>query len=113
MPPLQNRKPYPVLVEERVREDPNRTYSIIPKTTSLEDGYVNFTYQQLARAVNKMSWWLDQQLGKAVNFEIFSYIGLNDHRYTILYIAAAKTGRQVTNARVSSITIYFMELTHL
>jgi acyl-CoA synthetase (AMP-forming)/AMP-acid ligase II len=90
MGPSMNRKPLPVLTDERARETPERVYSIVPKTTALEDGFVNFTYQQLARAINKTSWWLDQHLGKSVDFETFAYIGLNDHRYTILCLAAVK-----------------------
>jgi hypothetical protein len=90
-----DRKPYPTIVEERAHETPDREYSVIPRTTTLDDGYTNFTYAQLARAVDKMCWWLDENLGKASNFETLAYIGATDQRYTFLYFATYKTRRQV------------------
>jgi acyl-CoA synthetase (AMP-forming)/AMP-acid ligase II len=95
MAPLKMPKPYPTLVEERAHDTPDRAFAIIPKTAALEDGYTNLTYAQLERGMDKMSWWLDEQLGSATNFETFAYIGASDHRYTLLCLAATKTGRQV------------------
>jgi hypothetical protein len=95
MLPKVGREPYPTLVAERALATPDRVYSVIPKTDSLDDGYKNFTHGQLARAVDRMSWWLDQELGPALNFPTFAYLGASDHRYTILWLAASKTRRQV------------------
>jgi acyl-CoA synthetase (AMP-forming)/AMP-acid ligase II len=89
-------KPYPTLIEERSRDTPDRIYAIIPKSTDVQDGYKDFTYKQLAKAVDKMSWWLDQSLGKSVDLDTVAYMGANDLRYTFLYIAAVKTRRKVT-----------------
>jgi len=95
-PTIETRKPYPLVIEERARDTPDRVYSIIPRTTDLQDGYRNLTYAEVAGAVDKLSWWLDEHLGKASNFETFAYMGANDHRYSFLYFAAMKTGRQVS-----------------
>jgi hypothetical protein len=95
---LVDPKPYPIVVEERAQEDPDRLYSIIPKTTKIDDGYTNFTYSQLVKAVDKISWWLDEKLGSSANLETFAYMGPSDHRYTILFLAATKTRRQVSYA---------------
>jgi hypothetical protein len=69
--------------------------STICSVSAYAYGYKNFTYGQLARAVDRMSWWLDQELGPALNFPTFAYLGASDHRYTILWLAASKTRRQV------------------
>jgi hypothetical protein len=57
--------------------------------------YRNFTYKQLAKAVDKMSWWLEQKLGESVNLVILAYMGTSDLRYLFLYVAAIKTQRKV------------------
>lgn len=92
---IKDRKSYAVWVDERARDTPERPYAIIPRSKKLDDGYVNFNYAQLAKAVDRMSWWLDQKLGKAVNLDVIAYIGDNDLRYGLLYFAALKTRRQV------------------
>lgn len=94
MAPINIRKPYPLMVQDRAKDTPDRTFAIIPKTDSIEDGYMNLTYSQLDRAVNKMSWWLETQLGKSKNFDTIAYMGTSDHRYTFLYLAVMKTRRQ-------------------
>lgn len=92
---IKERKPYVVWVDERARDTPDRPYAITPRSEKLDDGYVSLTYAQLAKAVDRMSWWLDQKLGKASSFDVVAYIGSNDLRYAFLYFAALKTRRQV------------------
>jgi hypothetical protein len=106
-----DRKPYPAQIDERAIHTPDRTYAIIAKSNDLDDGYQNFTYKQLARAIHKMSWWLDHTLGKSTSFDTLSYIGASDLRYTILYVAALKTHRQVNIPFfLQIIQLYLMEL---
>lgn len=93
--PQVDKKPYPILVEERARETPDRTYAIIPKSDNLQDGFINFTYNQLQKAIDSMSWWLDQNLGESVILETIAYMGASDLRYLFLYVAAIKTRRKV------------------
>jgi hypothetical protein len=92
----EDRKPFPTWVEERAAATPERVFALIPKTDIVKDGYREFTYRELARAVDKLSWFLDQELSTpAVDFDTIAYIGASDLRYTILYIAVQKTRRQV------------------
>jgi hypothetical protein len=88
-------KPYPTVIEERASDTPDRIYAIIPNSDSLQDGYRNFRYNQLAKAIDKMSWWLDQKLGKSVDLDTLAYVGASDLRYLFLYVAAIKTRRKV------------------
>lgn len=92
---IKERKPYAIWVDERARGTPDRPYATTPRSMKLADGYVSFTYAQLAKAVDRMSWWPDQKLGKASSFDVVAYIGRNDLRYAFLYFAALKTQRQV------------------
>jgi acyl-CoA synthetase (AMP-forming)/AMP-acid ligase II len=99
-------KPHPTMINERASATPERTYAIIPKSESLQDGFRNFTYKQLARAVDKMSWWLDDNLGKSTNLDTIAYMGPSDLRYTFLYIAALKTHRKVVLIHFNSSILY-------
>lgn len=92
---IKERKPYAIWVDERARGTPDRPYATTPRSMKLADGYVSFTYAQLAKAVDRMSWWPDQKLGKASSFDVVAYIGRNDLRYAFLYFAALKTQRQI------------------
>ena len=106
-----DRKPYPAQIDDRAIHTPDRTYAIIAKSNDLNDGYQDFTYKQLARAIHRMSWWLDHTLGKSADFDTLGYIGASDLRYTILYVAALKTHRQVCIPFfLQLVQLYLMEL---
>ncbi|KAG9238968.1 hypothetical protein BJ875DRAFT_275589 [Amylocarpus encephaloides] len=89
------RTPFPVLIDHVAKDSPDRTFAIVPRTRDLEDGYQDFTYGELSKAVDRMSWWLDCQLGKATTLETVAYLGVGDLRYTFLYYAALKTRRML------------------
>ncbi|KAF2138742.1 uncharacterized protein K452DRAFT_300824 [Aplosporella prunicola CBS 121167] len=86
----------PTLVDERARGTPDRVYAITPKTADIADGYGETTYSQVARAVNKLAWWLDEELGKCTEtFDTIAYIGPRDLRYAFIVLAATKAHRKV------------------
>lgn len=89
--------PYPKFIAQIAATNPERAYACIPKTQDILDGYRDFTYPELCRAVDRMSFWLDEQLGKAKDGELptFSYLGVNDLRYVFVYLAAMNTRRKV------------------
>lgn len=88
--------PFPILVDQRASDTPDRPFAIVPKTANIDDGYREYKYSELSQAVNKMSWWLDQELGKSVNLETIAYMGPPDLRYSFLYLGALKTRRNVS-----------------
>ena len=53
------------------------------------------TYATLARAIDCAAWWLDEHLGFRSG-QTFSYHGPQDIRWTLLCVAAIKTGRVVS-----------------
>ena len=54
-----------------------------------------YTYKELADAINHVARYLDENLTESVDFGTFAYIGSKDIRYSILAVAALKTGRKV------------------
>ena len=91
------------------RIDSSRVYASVPKSDNLENGFKDVTFVELARAVDKASWWLDSHLGNNHDpFEYFAYLGPRDLRYVVMIIAGIKTGRKVrpTASQVPSKTTW-------
>jgi len=94
-PPECGRRLIPKLVDEIARTDPQRTFIAVPKSSRLEDGFVDINYDLFARAINRCSWWMDSNLSKSKESKTLLYFGPLDYRYFIILIAAAKTGHVV------------------
>ena len=93
--PQYGKRLVPVIVDERAKEEPRRTWGEMPRSSNLADGYRTIDYATVANAINKAAHWLDSSLEKPKPFETCAYIGSNDFRYYILMVAAVKTGRKV------------------
>ena len=85
----------PRIIDFNAECHPTKLYALFPKSDSFTDGYCEFTYKQFAESINCVSRWLDDMLRKGQEFETFAYIGSKDVRYSILAVAAIKTGRKV------------------
>jgi acyl-CoA synthetase (AMP-forming)/AMP-acid ligase II len=93
-----HRKPFPALIDDRATVHPDKIFAVIPKSGKLEDGFRDLTYAELARAVDKASWWLDENVGPTTtSLDMFAYMGSPDFRYALLMLGAMKTRRQVCN----------------
>ena len=86
----------PQLIDERAKVNPQGSVWSVPKSSNLADGFRDISYGQVARAINKAAWWIDEHIGKSTTFEKLAYIGTSDLRYSILTIAAQKTGHTVS-----------------
>jgi hypothetical protein len=86
----------PRIIEFNAIAHPTKLYAVFPKSESFEDGLQELTYKDLANSINRISWWLDEKLGKSGSFDTFAYIGLKDIRYSLLAVAAIKSGRRVS-----------------
>jgi len=82
-------------IEEKALSLPHHTVFYYPTVDWETDGYRNLTWLQWSDAINKVAFWLDEQLGK-VNIETVAYLGPNDLRYSILMPAMIKTGRKAS-----------------
>ncbi|KAH0380094.1 acetyl-CoA synthetase-like protein, partial [Aureobasidium melanogenum] len=87
----------PTLIDDIATATPNRVYASVPRDDAdISKGFKDITYAELARAVDALSWWLDETLGKADGtFSTFAYFGPRDLGYAIVVVAAAKVGRKV------------------
>ncbi|KAL9017666.1 MAG: hypothetical protein Q9185_005000 [Variospora sp. 1 TL-2023] len=87
------------LIDEYALNEPNRPWVAIPRSDdNLADGFVDITFEQFAKAINRAAAWLDQVLGASdgsSSFETFAYAGEKDIRYPIMAVAAVKTGRKI------------------
>jgi hypothetical protein len=93
------RRLVPLLLDEGAILDPSRAYASVPiDELDLSKGFKDITVKQVANAVNKASWWLEEQLGHSMPgvFETIAYFGPRDLRYVCLQIAAMKVGRKVS-----------------
>ena len=88
-------KPWPSLIDEIAARTPGRPFVSLPRSQYLEDGFPDITIGDLARAANRCSWWILQELKRSRSFETLTYIGPQDICYIIMLLAAAKTAYQV------------------
>ena len=82
-------------VDTIAKQSPNRRFGLISNGTDVDQGFREVTFRDLSRAVNAMSWWIDDTLGKPQPGEKIAYLANNDVRYIIFMLACHKTGYTV------------------
>jgi acyl-coenzyme A synthetase/AMP-(fatty) acid ligase len=85
----------PHIVDVRAKAGYSQAFAMYPKSVNAAEGFRSISYVEIANAVNRVSWWLDAELGEKE--DTFVYFGPNDLRYIILVLATIKTGRKVDN----------------
>ena len=103
----RGRRLLPQILDQTAQQQPESVYAEVPHTDWRKDGWRNVTYSQVARAVNALSWWLDENLSQKVRFETFLYMGPSDLRYALVSLAAMKTRRTVSLMRRGSFRSMF------
>jgi acyl-CoA synthetase (AMP-forming)/AMP-acid ligase II len=98
--PAYGQRVFVNLVDEIATCDPSRTLIAIPRSTDPNEGWQDLTFGQYANAVNRLSHWIVEQVGVAIEGEYptMAYIGPNDVRYLIILAAAVKAGYKVCNS---------------
>ena len=92
---MPGRQLLPVVVDER---NPNWLFARVPRSpTNLQDGFLNVTCGDFARAVNRAAGWLEDIFGQSLTFDTLAYLGPSDIRYTIFVLGASKVGFKVNN----------------
>jgi acyl-coenzyme A synthetase/AMP-(fatty) acid ligase len=89
------RRLIPQLVDEIAFTDPERVFASVPKSSNLDDGYQDVSYNAFARAVNRCAWFLEKELGRSQDQTTLFYIGPLDLRYLVIILGAVKTGHLV------------------
>lgn len=96
--PQHGKRLLAVIVDELAKATPNRVWASIPNGSDPKDGFLDVTYAELGRAINRTAAWLEDTFGKSSSFETLAYIGLFDVKYHIMVIAATKVGYKVSFA---------------
>ncbi|KAI1269042.1 hypothetical protein F5Y18DRAFT_439609 [Xylariaceae sp. FL1019] len=89
------RRLMPSVLDRIAQDTPNRVFAAVPKTSNVQDGFLDFTFADMARMVNFLAWWLEDHLGRAQNFETVAYIGIADARGPIVFQALVKCGFKI------------------
>ncbi len=85
----------PNVADELAITNPSKVHASIAVSADIRDGFRDVTISQMVNAANSMAWKIDQLFGKSPSFEVVSYLGISDLRYSIMVIASMKTGYQV------------------
>ena len=94
--PNYGRRLLPNLIDQLANSDYSRPFAAIPRSSEPEDGFIDVSFRQLATAIDRCSWWIEQRLGRSQHFDTVGYLEPGDLRYTILMFAAVKTGYKVS-----------------
>lgn len=100
----------PHVVDEYKNRDPDK----VAATFQIASGqkWHDVTYSELSNAVDYAAYYIENQLGLSNDFEMLAFLGLNDIRYTVVFLAAMKCkytvrsvvlGRQWTALLIESI----------
>ena len=73
--PEYGKRLLPVLVDDVARTDPSRVFGSMPTSPSFSSGLKDIDMETFARGVDRLAWWLEEQLGKAVDFPSIAYLG--------------------------------------
>lgn len=86
-------------IEEKARWIPHHTYIRYAPASWEQVGYDTITWAQYAHAIDKVAFWLDEQIVRATESDTIAYVGPNDPRYAILVPACIKAGKVVGLSR--------------
>lgn len=101
--PDYRRRLFPSLIDECANSEPSKPFAAVPKSSDLPDGFVDISSHELARGINRCSWCLEDELGKARSFETVGCSGFAVHHTHVrvcqnwlqsLYPVNATTARQ-------------------
>lgn len=98
--PLPSTKPVRSMatdVDIIARETPDAPWVFVPRNDkNLGDGYKAITFGELSKAVDKMSRWIETNIGLTHTREVIAFMDRsNDIRYTMAILAAMKTGYKI------------------
>ncbi|KAI0547682.1 hypothetical protein F4679DRAFT_553684 [Xylaria curta] len=92
MPPGNSTLLLPSFVDDLARSHPSRILYSFAKTKDPANGFRDVCAADFALAVDRCSWFLDQNLGPGTGFPTLVYLGPQDLNYAILVLASIKTG---------------------
>lgn len=87
----------PHVIDEWSRCHPDTIWAEYPPTLDAlaRGNLINVTWKTLSNSINRLAWWLTEQLGPCEDLETLCYVGPSDIRYFIFAVAACKAGFKV------------------
>lgn len=95
MAPEYGSRLLPVVVDEIAQSQPHLPFASVARTTDLKDGFKDITFSDIASATNHLAAWIHLNLGPSSQFDTIAYMGLDDSRYVVVFLAAVKCGYKV------------------
>lgn len=92
MAPAFGERLLPSVVDELAQSTPERVLYSLAKTKNPADGFEDITALNFAKAVDCLSWYIEENLGRGHSFPTLTYMGPQDLLYGILVLASIKTG---------------------
>lgn len=74
---------------------PDLSFVDVPESARIAEEVWHVTFKDLARAIDKCAWWIQQTLVNRHDMTILAYIGPHDLRYLFLVLGACKAGHKV------------------
>jgi acyl-coenzyme A synthetase/AMP-(fatty) acid ligase len=65
----------PRIVDKVARDEPNRTWIVIPHTSNLDDGWRDITFSELSHAVSGFARWIVREFGHGNGEGVMAYMG--------------------------------------
>lgn len=96
-PTKYGRRLIPNIVDDKARHHPEQEAFQIPRSSDPSDGWQAVTWKAYANAINYAARRLLDVCGQPAKdtFPTIAYIGPNDARYVVLFVAAIKAGFKV------------------
>lgn len=84
------------IIDDVAKNNPKQCFMSIPRSSGLSEGLRDISYAEMARAIDRCAWWLEEKLGKGVDFPtIATYLSPMDFRHVILIFGSIKSGYKV------------------
>ena len=94
------RRLMPKTLDAIAKHQPHRVFAAIPRTDNLAQGFVDITFEQVANAINFLAFRLRERFGTSQKGqETFTYFGVPDIRYIIVFFASVKCGYKVKHGK--------------
>lgn len=91
------RRLIPHVIDQLAESEPDGVWAAYPSSfEALRAGdLTQITWKTLSNSINRLSWWLVDQLGRGKHLETLCYVGPSDIRYFLFAVAACKAGYKV------------------
>lgn len=73
--PAFGKRLIPQILDDLAASDPERPIYSLARSADISEGLVEITARHFSQAVDKLAWWIVQQIGASKSNETVGYIG--------------------------------------